>query len=715
MYLFLRGFNKSLLIFCNKNKRHTMKTPKLKKLMLNIAIMTVAFLLSGTTFAWAADIRGTVRYDDGSGVSSVRVSCSGGSDYTGSGGDYEISYLDDGSYYVSASKSGFSFSPSSQRVTISNGWDESGVNFTTPTFAIAGTVRWSSGEGIGYASVTAIASGCSGSDMTDSSGRYEIEDLHNDKTYSVSVSKAGIYFNPSSDSVSIRGSSKGGIDFLAPMYAISGHVVYDTGGGVNGVSVSCGGLDSDTTDSNGFYVIGDLPDRSSYTVGAYKYDTEITPSTRNVFLMGGSEGGVNFTVITPKSNISGFVRDAAGGGVNDATVTIDGNSTAPITLTTSGTAPDDGYYGVGGLPSDTYTITASMPESSYDKFYPIGGYVETLNAQTIGRDFTAIITPTADFTVSYDPTSSVAPVTATFTNTSGGDIDTYLWDFGDSNTSNLTSPSHLYNQYGDYTVRLTTTGPYGDSDWKETVVSALALPNAVLTPSSAVVTEGGSTVVLDGSTSSDPDGTITRNWSIEPGGDGGTISPSSGNQTTFTSGNNSTAGTLITTVKLTVTDDDGLEDTATADITINRPPILASIGDKYIMQGVNLSFTISASDLDNDTRTYSASNLPPGASFNAGTRTFSWTPTGPQMGTYTNVHFQVTDGYLQDSEDITIQSRFTGGFSTFTGDAGYYAPDNTHVSNYNTGSLNATGNINAPNGIDRWELWCNGELVSSGE
>jgi len=86
----------------------------------------------------------------------------------------------------------------------------------------------------------------------------------------------------------------------------------------------------------------------------------------------------------------------------------------------------------------------------------------------------------------------------------------------------------------------------------------------------------------------------------------------------------------------------------------NSAPVLNPIGNKIVDEGVSLVFNISATDPDGDPLTYSASNLPPGASFNAGTRTFSWTPTYQQAGTYPNVHFAVTDGSLSDSEDITI-------------------------------------------------------------
>jgi hypothetical protein len=69
--------------------------------------------------------------------------------------------------------------------------------------------------------------------------------------------------------------------------------------------------------------------------------------------------------------------------------------------------------------------------------------------------------------------------------------------------------------------------------------------------------------------------------------------------------------------------------------------------------GERFTFTISATDPDNDSLIYSAFNLPEGASFDPNTQTFSWTPCYDQAGVYT-VHFEVSDGELSDAEDITI-------------------------------------------------------------
>jgi len=102
---------------------------------------------------------------------------------------------------------------------------------------------------------------------------------------------------------------------------------------------------------------------------------------------------------------------------------------------------------------------------------------------------------------------------------------------------------------------------------------------------------------------------------------------------------------------------------------VNVAPVLSPIGPKTINEGALLQFTITASDPDipTQTLTYSASNLPPGATFNPTTRVFSWQPTSGQAGVYPSVHFEVSDGVLTDTEDIIITvsrpSAPVGGYS----------------------------------------------------
>lgn len=82
--------------------------------------------------------------------------------------------------------------------------------------------------------------------------------------------------------------------------------------------------------------------------------------------------------------------------------------------------------------------------------------------------------PVSDFTGSGE---GCAPVTVNFTNSSLYG-DTYLWDFGDGNTSVQEDPTYTYFVPGTYTVSLTVTGLNG-SQTKTIVDMVKVYPNAV--------------------------------------------------------------------------------------------------------------------------------------------------------------------------------------------------------------------------------------------
>lgn len=84
----------------------------------------------------------------------------------------------------------------------------------------------------------------------------------------------------------------------------------------------------------------------------------------------------------------------------------------------------------------------------------------------------------------------------------------------------------------------------------------------------------------------------------------------------------------------------------------NRQPALDAIGNRTVNEESTLTFTVNASDPDNDSLAYSASNLPSDAAFNTVTRTFSWTPTYAKG--FHQLTFAVNDGSLSDNETVTI-------------------------------------------------------------
>ncbi len=79
--------------------------------------------------------------------------------------------------------------------------------------------------------------------------------------------------------------------------------------------------------------------------------------------------------------------------------------------------------------------------------------------------------------------------------------------------------------------------------------------------------------------------------------------------------------------------------------TNNNPPIISGLPDTNVVVGNNYAFTPVASDPDiGDVLTFSISNQPAWASFNNADGTLSGTPSATDVGVYTNIIIQVSDG-----------------------------------------------------------------------
>ena len=88
-------------------------------------------------------------------------------------------------------------------------------------------------------------------------------------------------------------------------------------------------------------------------------------------------------------------------------------------------------------------------------------------SQETKPNYITVYTPvTAEF--SATPAEGQNPLTVDFTNLSSGDFDSFLWEFGDSNTSDLENPTHVYNNAGTYSVSLTVSGPGGTDTLQKT-------------------------------------------------------------------------------------------------------------------------------------------------------------------------------------------------------------------------------------------------------
>ena len=158
-------------------------------------------------------ISGTI--NPSSGGTSVALSGAASATTAADGsGNYSFSGLANGSYAVTPSHSGFSFSPTSQAVTL-NGADVTGVNFAAtavaPTFTISGTISPASS---GAGSVMTLSGAAGVTTTTDASGNYSFAGVSNG-SYTVTPSSQTATFSPTSQPVTISNGNVSGVNFTA--------------------------------------------------------------------------------------------------------------------------------------------------------------------------------------------------------------------------------------------------------------------------------------------------------------------------------------------------------------------------------------------------------------------------------------------------------------------------------------------------------------------
>jgi trimeric autotransporter adhesin len=194
-------------------------------------------------------------------------------------------------------------------------------------------------------------------------------------------------------------------------------------------------------------------------------------------------------------------------------------------------------------------------------------YDEVLTSAQVTQHYALVdpdgvnLPPTAEFTwsaigleASFDASDSSDP---------DGTIVSYEWDFGDgSPVGSGVMVDHTYAVGGTYTVKLTVTDDSGASTQTEKLITVNE--PATNDPPVAVfdVEVSGLSIAVDGSGSSDPDGSIVSyGWDFGDGSAG-----ASG-----VTANHTYAGAGTFTVKLTVTDDEGATGETTRQVTVSEP------------------------------------------------------------------------------------------------------------------------------------------------
>jgi len=252
------------------------------------------------------------------------------------------------------------------------------------------------------------------------------------------------------------------------------------------------------------------PSHTYATAGSYTVTLDVTSA-------GGSDGEtkVGYVVVGEPPPIADFSANVLSG-------------LAPLTVTftpmPSGGAITSGLWNFG----DNSTTSAIMPSHTYTApgLYTVSltltgpggvdsevknGYIQVVDQPTV-----------AEF--SATPLSGDAPLDVTFSDLSTGDVTSWMWDFGDGNTSTEQNPVHNYVQGGSFTVSLTASGPAGPDT--ETKVDYVVLTDPAPTAEFSGTPLSGALPLTVNFTDLSTPGVSAWSWDFGDGGSSALQNPS---------------------------------------------------------------------------------------------------------------------------------------------------------------------------------------------
>jgi PKD repeat protein len=371
--------------------------------------------------------------------------------------------------------------------------------------------------------------------------------------------------------------------------------------------------------------------RSIFLTGVSGLDTDVTATWTLDKLVTGTGAAVYDSVVARRTGSADYrakVRIQATGAVGISLYRLDGVN-PEFAIKSEVAVPTAGPYTLGAVLQTRLQVVGANPTTVRARVWPVG-QPEPTTWQVTATDSTAVLQSPGGVGLVHYASSSVTngPIvaqwddlearslvppnvrpTASFTQTctdqscafdatgstdSDGTLSSFAWTFGDGTTGTGATPTRAYVLPGTYTVTMTVTDNRGGSATTSHPVTVLApntLPTAAFTQ-----TCSGLTCSFDGTSSNDPDGSVSSYaWDFADGtGAGSSLSH------TFTAG-----GTY--TVALTVTDNRGGTGTTSHPVTVTAPvantPPTASF--TYGCTGLACSFDGSTSgDSDGTVSSY---------------------------------------------------------------------------------------------------------------
>ena len=310
------------------------------------------FTATALTYSLSGAVSGAVL----PGVTITLGGASSASTTTDASGNYSFAGLTNGSYTVTPSLAGYSFTPGSLSPTV-NGANVTGQSFVAALqaiYAISGTVSGTIASGV----TVTLSGAASASTTTGASGTYSFGSLTNG-SYTVTPSLSHYGFTPVNRIVTVSGANQTAQNFTsaaAATYTLSGTV---TGPWVENVLVSLGGAATATTRTSaiGAYSFQGLYS-GSYTVTPALAGYSYSPSGPSV-VIGSSPVTQNFTATssTPAISISGTVA-YGGSRTGPIYVSVVWQNCSGCSPAASTTLSAPGAFTLRGLRNGTYQVVA---------------------------------------------------------------------------------------------------------------------------------------------------------------------------------------------------------------------------------------------------------------------------------------------------------------------------------------------------------------------